>query len=348
MTPLSAFETEIARVTLLLASDFGIVDVAVEQGPSGTATRNYLAAEADGTRWFVKTYPPGSVLEAVEEAARLSEYARLCRVPVAAARPTLEGRLTASYQGLVMTVARYVPDAVTADGRLTGRRWGAVGEAIGRLHCGLARHEFGPPRPGPADKAIDLARAAVRLESLASRYAATPQVTAFGRWAAETTREKLARLPQAERLLTGVPRAMVSQLVHGDLSGPNVLLRGEGVAAVVDFHPPVRRGAVWELGRLALDPRTVLAQPDWPQGLGRLAAAYHALHPVVPVQELVGVVRVTAAALLMSVYPLDAVLEGLGPVDASLEQYARDRYEAAAVLCDRLDEAEEALRDHLT
>ncbi|MFB7580838.1 phosphotransferase enzyme family protein [Streptomyces hydrogenans] len=347
MTPLSAFETEIARVTLLLARDFGIVAVSVEQGPSGTATRNYLAAEADGTRWFVKTYPPGSVLKSVEEAARLSEYARLCRVPVAAARATDEGRLTASYQGLVMTVTRYVPDAVTADGQLTGRRWEAVGEAVGRLHRGFARHRFGPPRTGPVDKALDLARAAVRLKTLVSRYAATPQVTAFGRWTAETAREKLARLPEAERLLAGVPRAMVSQLVHGDLSGPNVLLRGEGVAAVVDFHPPVRRGAVWELGRLALDPRTVLAQPDWPEGLGRLTAAYHALHPVVPVQELVNVARVTAAVLLMSVYPLDEVLDSPGPADASLEQYARDRYEAAAVLCDRLNEVEEVLRDHL-
>ncbi|MFH8257685.1 phosphotransferase enzyme family protein [Streptomyces roseolus] len=348
MTPLSAFETEIARVTLLLASDFGIVPVSVEQGPSGTATRNYLAAEADGTQWFVKTYPAGSVLESVDAAARLSEYARLCRVPVAPARPTHEGRLTASYRELVMTVTRYVPDAVTANGRLTGRRWEAVGEAVGRLHRAFARHDFGPPRPGPADKAVDLARATARLENLVSRYAATPPATAFGRWAAGTAREKLARLPEAERLLAAVPHAMVSQLVHGDLSGPNVLLRGEGVAAVIDFHPPVRRGAVWELGRLALDPRTVLAQPDWPEGLGRLAAAYHALHPLVPVQELVGVVRVTAAALLMSVYPLDEVLDGPGPADASLERYARDRYEAAAVLCDRLDEAEEVLRDHLT
>ncbi|MFE0701137.1 phosphotransferase [Streptomyces sp. NPDC058872] len=65
------------------------------------------------------------------------------------------------------------------------------------------------------------------------------------RWAVDTAREKLARVPEVERLLGGVPRTMVSQLVHGDLSGPNMLLRGEGVAALVDFHPPVRRGALW-------------------------------------------------------------------------------------------------------
>ncbi|MFD3996103.1 phosphotransferase [Streptomyces sp. NPDC058583] len=261
MTP-SVVEAQISRATLLLAGEFGIVPASVEPGPAGTATHNYIATEADGTKWFVKTYPAGTALGPVA-AARLSEYARLCRVPVAAARPTTQqDRLVAAHQDLVMTVTRYVPDATTANGRLTGRRWEAVGEAVGRMHRSFAQHEFGPPRPGPRDRAIDLARATARLEDLVSRYEAAPSTTAFGRWAAETARAKLARMPTAERLLAGVPRAMVSQLVHGDLSGPNVLLRGDVVEAVVDFHPPVRRGAVWELGRLALDPRTVLAQPD--------------------------------------------------------------------------------------
>ncbi|MFD8414019.1 phosphotransferase [Streptomyces sp. NPDC059650] len=344
----SAFETRVSLVTLMLAGDFGIIPASVEQGPAGTATHNYVATSADGARWFVKTHPAGTPLEAVDAAARLSEYARLCQVPVAAARLTTDqDRLVATQRGLVMTVTRYVPDAVAADGRLTGRRWESVGQAVGRLHRGLARHKFGPPRLGPRDKAIDLARTVARLEDLLARYEAAPPATAFERWAVDTARDKLARVPEVERLLAKAPRAMLSQLVHGDLSGPNVLLRGDEVAALVDFHPPVRRGAVWELGRLALDPRTVLAQSDWPEGLGRLAAAYHASHPIVPVEELVSVVRVSAAALAMSLYPLNAVQDGLGPLTASLEQYARDRHQAAAVLRARLDEAEEVLRDHL-
>ncbi|MET9356185.1 phosphotransferase [Streptomyces sp. NPDC006617] len=346
MTP-SDSETWISLATLMLASDFGIIPAAVDQGPAGTATHNYVATGADGTKWFVKTYPADTPLGPVDAAARLSEYARLCRVPVAAARPTTDqNRLVAAHPGLVMTVTRYIPDTVTAAGRLTGRHWESAGQAVGRLHRGLARHEFGPPRTGPRDKAIDLARTVARLEELIARYEAEPPDTAFERWALDTAREKLARVPEVEQLLDRVPRAMVSQLVHGDLSGLNVLLRGDGVAALVDFHPPVRRAAVWELGRLALDPRTVLAQPDWPEGLGRLAAAHHCLHPVVPVEELVSMVRVTAAALALSLYPLNAVHDGLGPVSGSLEQYARDRHQAAAVLRARLEEAEETLCDH--
>ncbi|MEX0171550.1 phosphotransferase [Streptomyces sp. LMG1-1-1.1] len=347
MTPVSP-ESRISLVTLLLAADFAVLPTSVVAGPAGTDTRNYIARTESGHHWFVKTYTPDTDLAKAEDAAALSEHARVCGVPVAPALYTANGnRLIARHPWLAMSVTRFIPDAVTADGRLTGRRWEAVGEAVGRLHRGFARHGFGPPLLGPRDRSVDLARSKARLEGLLSWYEAAPPATAFERWAVATTHEKLARLPEVERLLEKVPRAMVSQLVHGDLSGPNVLLKDDAVAALIDFHPPVRRSPVWELGRLALDPRTVLTQPDWPDGLGRLAAGYHHRHPTVGAEELVSLVRLTAAALASSVYPLNTVASGLGPDTPSLEAYARSRHQAAAVLRERLDEAEETLRDRL-
>ncbi|MFD3996126.1 phosphotransferase enzyme family protein [Streptomyces sp. NPDC058583] len=338
----------LAMVTALLASEFGIIPDTVTEGPAGTATSNYLATTAAGTRWFVKTYPAGTDLRKAEAAAQLSEYARLCRVPTARALLTGDQqRLVASVEGVSLSVTSYVAGAVTADGQLSGRRWEAVGEAIGRLHQGLARHPLGLPRLGPGDKAIDPVRNRTRLEDLVRRYETAPPRSGFEQWALKTARERLAGMPEVEQLLEKAPKEMLTQLVHGDLSGPNVLLRGDRVVAVIDFLPPGRRGPVWELGRLALDPRTVLAHADWPDGLGWLAAVYHDLHPAVEVEELVSIVRVTAAALAMSVYPLNTVVDNLGPVTPSLEEYARARVQAAVVLRERLDEAEEALRDHL-
>ncbi|MER5207601.1 phosphotransferase [Streptomyces sp. NPDC002825] len=345
--------TELSRdrisfVTRMLASEFGITPASVTPGPSGTATRNYVATAKSGAAWFVKTYPAGTGRTRAESAAALSEYARLCRVPVARARYTVgRQQLVASDGEVSMSVTRYLGHTVTADGRLTGRRWEAVGEAIGRLHHGLARHRFGPPRLDARDRAVDPGRSRSRLEGLVHHYETDPPRTDFERWALETARERLAGLPAVERLLESAPERTISQLVHGDLSGPNVLLRGDEVAAVIDFAAPGRRSPMWELGRLALDPRTVLARPDWPEGLGRLAAVYHRHHPAVPVEELVSVVRLTAAYLGCTVYPLNTLVAGLGPVTDSLEAYARDRVEAAVVLRERLDEAEEVLRNHL-
>ncbi|MFH9727639.1 phosphotransferase enzyme family protein [Streptomyces sp. NPDC017254] len=336
------------RVTLLLAGEFGIVPSSLAEGPAGTATRNYVAETSAGDRWFVKTYPAGTDLALAEGAARLSEYARLCGVPVARARTVVDQeRLVASYKGTTLSVTAYVAGAVTADGRLTGRRWEAVGAAVGRLHRGLARHPLGPPTLGARDRSFDPARARVRLMDLVRRYEAEPPRSGFEQWASRCARERLAALPLVERLLEKAPPETTSQIVHGDLSGPNVLLRGDRVAAVIDFHAPGRRNPMWELGRLALDPRTVLTHPDWPEGLARLTAAYHELHPALPVRELVSVVRLTAAYLGGAVYPLNTVADGLGPVTPALEAYARNRARAAVALRDRLDEAEEVLREHL-
>ncbi|MEU2232580.1 phosphotransferase [Streptomyces vietnamensis] len=344
MTPSLRERERIELVTLLLASEFGIISTAVEAGPTGTVTHNYLASGQDDRQWFVKTYPQGTDVRAAEAAVKLGEYARLCRVPVPAALPMVDAdRFVTSGRGLLLSVTRFVPDAVTADGRITGVLWEAVGQAVGRLHRGFARNPHHPPPAlGARDKAIDIGRNVTRLEELVARCDAAPPATEFGRWAHAAARSKLRQAPHVARMLQAVPEAMVTQLVHGDLAGPNVLLRGSAVAALVDFQPPSRRGAVWEIGRIALDPRTVLAQPDWPEGLARLLATYHELHPRVPVAELVSVVRVTAAALALSVYPLSLATDR--PLPASLQAYACARYRAAAVLRERLHEAEEVLR----
>ncbi|MFF0476479.1 hypothetical protein [Streptomyces sp. NPDC004284] len=87
MTP-SVSEYPISRVAFLLATDSGIVPASVAPGHTGTATRDCVAVEPDGTRRFAMACPAGTAPGRVGAAARLGEYAGLCRMPVAAARPT--------------------------------------------------------------------------------------------------------------------------------------------------------------------------------------------------------------------------------------------------------------------
>ncbi|MFJ3905642.1 phosphotransferase [Streptomyces sp. NPDC090025] len=337
-----------AWVSALLADAFGLRPVGYEEGAAGTATRNYVATAPDGGRWFVKSHPPGTDVARAESAARLGEFAGGCGVPVAPVLLTRDGtRAVAAGPDGAVSVNRFLADTVTADGRVSGPVWEEVGLAVGRLHRGLAGHPSGPPRPGPRDRSLDPVRASGRLTALVRHYEASPPETAYERWAAATAKEKLARLPEVERLLAPVPETMLTQVVHGDLSGPNLLLRDGRVAALIDFHPPAHRGPVWELGRVALDPRTVLTDPDWPTGLALLAAAYHSAHPALGAPELATVARVTAAQLTLTTYPLNAVADGLGPLTPDLTGYGHARYEAAAELRDRLPEAEEALRARL-
>jgi hypothetical protein len=104
---------------------------------------------------------------------------------------------------------------------------------------------------------------------------------------------------------------------------------------------------MWELGRIVLNPRTVLAAPNWPAGLAAAVAAYREANPAMSTEDLLTVPRVAAGYLACSAYPLSEPLDDPSAVTSQLEAYARDRHQAQRVLWERLMEAEEVLHDLL-
>lgn len=336
-------QSDVMVVAGILPLSYRIVPTAVGEGPAGTATRNYVARDSDGSRWFVKAYPSGTDLDAERQALELGQFARLGGVPVPAARRTLDGGLVAVAGGMAVSVAAYVENAETAEGGLSGDRWAAVGETVGRLHRTLARHPSGPPRRAAAREVCDVKRARQRLERLLARFTKEPPTSEFAAWAQETAAQRLDALPTVAAMLKALSASLTVQTVHGDLASPNLLLRGQRVAALIDFRPPIHRSPVWELGRIVLDPRTVLAQPDWPTGLASAITAYQAANPALPAEELIVVPRVAAGYLACSVYPLSEPVDDPGAVTPELEAYGRNRQAAMVELCERLPEAEEVL-----
>lgn len=333
-------QSDVMVVAGVLALRYGIVPTDVCEGPSGTATCNYVAKDGDGRRWFVKAYPEHADLGAEQRALELAEFAALGGVPVPVMRRTADGELAVS-------VAAFAEGAETAEGGLYGERWAAVGETVGRLHRTLARHPDGPPRRAPSHEICDVQRGRQRLERLLARWVEHPPSSPFAAWARDTARERLDALPATASMLNALPSTLATQIVHGDLSSLNLMLKGERVAAVIDFRPPAHRSPMWELGRIVLDPRTVATAPDWPTGLATAVAAYREANPAMPLEDLLTVPRVAAGYLACSVYPLSEPLDDPPAITPQLEAYGRARHKAQGVLCTRLDEAEEVLRDLL-
>ncbi|MFM9479818.1 MULTISPECIES: phosphotransferase enzyme family protein [Streptomyces] len=338
---------DVTAVAGILALHYRVVPTDVREGPSGTATCNYVAKDGDGRRWFVKAYPEHADLGAEGRALELAEFAALGGVPVPAMRRTLDGDLIAVEGGLAVAVTAFAEGAETAEGGLHGEQWAAVGATVGRLHRTLARHPDGPPRRAPSHEVCDIERGRQRLERLLDSYAKQPPSSAFGAWSRDAAQQRLDELPATASMLEALPLTLAAQIVHGDLSSLNLMLRGEKVAAVVDFRPPTHRSPMWELGRIVLDPRTVLTAPDWPTGLATAVAAYRETNPAMPDEDLMTVPWVAAGYLACSVYPLSEPLDDPTAVTPQLEAYGRARHEALGVLCARLDEAEEVLRDQL-
>lgn len=340
-------ESDVMVVAGILTLFYRIIPTGVDEGPAGTATRNYVARDIDGARWFVKAYPAGTDLDAERRALELGQFARLGGLPVPVVRQTLEGGLIAAAGGMAVSVAAYVEHTETAEGGLSGDRWAAVGETVGRLHRTLARHPAGPPRRVPAREVCDVKRARQRLERLLALFAERPPASGFPSWTRETAARRLDALPAVAAMVKGLPASLTVQTVHGDLASPNLLLRGQQVAALIDFRPPGHRSPAWELGRIVLDPRTVLAEPQWPTGLAEAVDAYRAANPALPAEELLAVPRLAAGYQACSVYPLSEAVDDPAGVTRELEAYGHNRHAAMSELRERLTEAEEVLRDLL-
>ncbi|PZT73368.1 MULTISPECIES: phosphotransferase enzyme family protein [unclassified Streptomyces] len=344
---MSNAEPDVRVVARILPLCYGIIPTAVDAGPAGTATRNFVARDGEGGRWFVKGYPAGTDLAAERRALELGQFARRGRIPVPVVRRALDGGLIAAVDGTAVSVAAFVENAETAEGGLRGDRWAAVGGMVGRLHRTLARHPAGPPRRVPAREVCDVQRARQRLERLLARLTRNRLVSGFPAWAREIAAQRLDALPAVAAMVGELPASLTVQTVHGDLASPNLLLRGQKVAALIDFRPPGHRSPAWELGRIALDPRTVLAAPDWPTGLAEAIVAYRAANPELPADELLAVPRIAVGYLACSAYPLSEAVDAPDGLTPELEAYARNRHAAMNELRDRLTEAEEVLRDRL-
>lgn len=330
--------------TLVLA--YGLQPADVTRIPVGTATVNYLITDRSGGQWFAKVYRDRTVLQQEREAVELAEFARAGQVPVPGVRRTREGKLVEDTGRLPMSLWQYIADAETAEGGLTGCRWQAVGAVLGRLHRRLADHPAAAPTPRPAARVCDIQRSRAHFDRLITEYRRHSTLDPFEAWALEAAKQRRALLDRVAAILAHLPE-LTEQIVHGDLAAPNLMLRGDQVAAVIDFQPPTPRYVSWEIARIGCDPRTILLGDQWGTGLAKLLTAYQTEHPAARLDDLISTVAVGCAYTLASTYPLAEPLDNPTAVDPSLQSYGRARHEAALALLDRLDEIQEALRDHL-
>lgn len=342
---MSSGEELATAVSGTLALAYQLVPATVEPIRAGTATANFRITDQREKRWFAKVYGNGE-LDREQDAVELAEFARTERVPVPAVHRTVEGELVERRGRLPMSLWEYVEDAETAEGGLTGGRWASVGSLLGHLHRRLADHPAASPTQRPGTAVCDVDRARTRFSRVIDELSARPQLQPFEAWVVDAAAERQAKLDRVAALLERLP-PLTEQIVHGDLAAPNLLLRGEEVAALIDFQPPRPRLAAWEIARIALDPRTLTRDEEWLRGLPQLLAAYRDTHPAARAEDLLSTVAVGCAYTLASAYPLTDVLEAPGALGATQQTYARARHEAGLTLLERLEEAEEAVRDGL-
>ncbi len=327
-----------------LADAYGLAGLRLERVLSGVSTVNYVANADGGGGVFVKAYLPGTDLAKERAAIALSEFAAAGRVPTAAVVRSADGEVIHEGEQVAMSVWELVAADRIEDGGLSEAQLATVGAVVGRMHRVLSVHPASSPGrlAGPL---CDVEAATRKIDRVLGVLASgTSLDEGFSAWALDVLGSRRALMPRVAAMLQQLPR-LTSQVVHGDLAGPNVLFRGGRVAAVIDFRPPSVRAVAWEVSRLACDPRTVLRGEEWMGGLRGLLTSYREENPDLPVDDLVGSVRAWVCYSAASIYPFDDLVDGRALLPVSLQRYAVDRHHALSVVLDRLEEIESALRE---
>ncbi|WP_241695324.1 phosphotransferase [Streptomyces sp. C] len=339
---------QVKAVADTLVLEYGMHPADITRIPEGTATDNYAVVDQAGRKHFAKVYRTWEHLDLERASVDLSEYCAGGGVATARATRTREQELIATRGPLPLSLWSYVPHTATAEGGLRGARWGAVGTAMGRFHRRLAAHPAAAPTLKPGAAVCDVAASRGSYEGLILAFQSKPRLGEFEAWSLQATRERHALFGGVERILAALPSLTV-QILHGDLSGPNVLLKDDDAAAFVDFRPPAPGYLAWEIARLGCDPSSVLANgvEGWLTGYTDLILAYRDANPKASANDLVSSLRVGCAAVLCSTFPFSAPVKRPHIVDAALESYGRARHEADLMLLDQLPVFEEALRSAL-
>ncbi len=243
---------------------------------AGSVNSNFRFTTTDGRAFFARVYEEQGRAGALTELRLLQKLAAR-GVPVALPQPLTNGELVHEHQGKPFAVYPFIEGDILCQGRVTESACRAVGRALGIVHSspvselglGFGRFTFEEldRRLAMVDESgrEDLIAAAAHARSLMRKYGPL----------------RRADLPMG--------------LIHGDLFRDNVLFRGDGLAALLDFESASQGTFAYDLMV------TVLA---WcfgdeldPKLAGAMISAYHEVRPLSRV-ELDSLVIEGAAACI--------------------------------------------------
>ncbi|GAA3834508.1 hypothetical protein GCM10022403_079160 [Streptomyces coacervatus] len=279
----------------VLAERYGVTAETVERVSMDTDTITRRVVTSDGHRLSVKEYLSTADLDAARSAWDMSEFCRAADLPVPRAWPGRDGDLVVLAEGSAWAVVDESPGRV-ATSAMSVARAEHIGMVLGRMHRVLAAYPL-PRRVQPSRWRTQSVQDAVtkcsRVLSLARRQGHGDLAQLHDQL--DQRRQDLRS--HVGRLQAGLPEDLVEQALHADFTRPNMLVLTDVVTGIVGF-----RGAkafpVWELGRAALDPRTVATSDLWPACATAMVSAYRSENPTLRLADVLACFRVALLYLL--------------------------------------------------
>jgi homoserine kinase type II len=332
------------RVEELLDTHYGMTVTEVELVPEGTDTFNRRVLTSGGRRLYVKQYGVSSDIASARAALDMSEYCRAAGLSVPRVHTNRDGNLITLFDGSPWAVVDEVIGRVAA-GPMTAARAEHIGFQLGRMHRVLSAY------PLPRLRQHSRWRTGTVEDGLVRVDAALASAHRHGHVGMNRLREQLDQRREDLRthvapLRAQLPDSLVVQALHADFVRPNLLLLGDLVTGIIDFRC-AQGVAAWELGRAALDPRTIAQRDDWITSAAAMVAAYRSEHPHLPLADVLVCGRIAVLYMLFSFYGAVPAEEQFAfpSLEDDLARHWAERQISIRRILDGLDELEEALHD---
>ncbi|MFE9407342.1 phosphotransferase enzyme family protein [Streptomyces sp. NPDC006704] len=332
------------RVEQLLRTCYGMDAAEIELVPKGADTVNRRVLTATGRRVFVKEYDSAGDPLTVRAALDMQEYCRAADLPVPRVHANQAGDLLTLFDGTPWSVINEVVGRV-ATTPMSASRAEHIGGQLGRMHRALSAyplpqlHQHSRWRTGTVEDGLarcDRAMASARRHGHPN----------LGRLRDQLDQRRNDFRSHVVRLRAGLPDTLVTQALHADFVRPNILLVTDLVTGIIDFRC-AQGSAAWELGRAALDPRTIAHRDDWISTAAAMVATYRSEHPHLPRADIVACGRIALLYLLFSFYGAVPAEEHLAhrELEDDLARHWEERQTSIRRIIDNLDELEASLQD---
>lgn len=222
---------------------------------------------------------------------------------------------------------------------------GSAARLLSKLHLALLQQPHHPSRRDDPPRWL-VEPAAVAIHTCYMLLEAISQLKRLhpvDLWYQTALRERVDDLMSVDAVRRTIP-PLASQLVHHDYTRPNLLFDRDGVVAVLDlkghFGPPI-----WELGKIAFEPQTVVRSANWLEVACAAAAEYCA--------EDAGASSVVwscaRAVVLYNMFsfwgPWQRYVEGIRAEQDDMDYYWLNRHATARLLLANLGVVEGRLAD---
>jgi len=214
---------------------------------------------------------------------------------------------------------------------------------LARLHRALRRPPHLRPEEGDAPRWLTepAAVAGDTCLALLDAISQLPRLHPVDLRYQSALRERLDDLTRVDDLRRSMPQ-LTSQLVHHDYTRPNLLFENHCVVAVLDLKGHVA-SPVWELGKIAFEPQTVVRSADWLEMAYAATTEYCAEDPAASATAWLCARAVVLYNLFSFWGPWQRYVDGIRTEQDDMDGYWLNRHVTARLLLANLGAVEDRL-----